>query len=132
MILGRLNETKDVLLPAWKSSFGERPPASFESLIKIHLRDPVARAAVDFITDQVAGAGFHTTAEVVEAKTVVDEFNESVNLDRLLLQTVQEIVAFGNSFWGKIEPENLENLRARMTCRADLMLTLSIYGISTF
>lgn len=75
----RLIETKGVLLPAWKSSLGERPTASFESLIKIYLRDPAARAAVDFMTDQVAGAGFYTTAEVAEAKAVVDEFNESVN-----------------------------------------------------
>jgi len=98
-------------LPAWKSSLGERPPASFESLIKIYLRDPAARAAVDFMTDQVAGAGFYTTAEVAEAKAVVDEFNESVNLDGLLLQTVRKIVAFGNCFWEKIEPEKLEDLQ---------------------
>ena len=63
-------------MSAWKSSVGERPPASFGSLIKIYLRDPAARAAVDFITDQVAGAGFYTTAKVAEAKVVVDEFNE--------------------------------------------------------
>lgn len=109
--LGRLNETKGALLPAWKSSMGESPPASFESLIKTYLHDPAARAAIDFITDQAAGAGFYTTAEVAEAKAFVDEFNESVNLDGLLLQTVQEIVAFGNSFWEKIEPERLEALQ---------------------
>ena len=109
--LGRLSEAKGVLLPAWKSSMGEQPSASFESIIKIYLRDPAARAAIDFITDQVVGAGFYTTAEVAEAKAVVDEFNESVNLDGLLLQTVREIMAFGNSFWEKIEPEKLEPLQ---------------------
>ena len=74
------------------------------------MRDPAARAAVDFLADQTVGVGFYTTARISKAKDVVDEFNESVNLDGLLFQTVREIIAFGNCFWEKIEPEKLETL----------------------
>jgi len=102
--------SKGVLIPAWKRSFGESPPVSFQKLLEIYMRDPAARAAVDFLADQTVGVGFYTTARISKAKDVVDEFNESVNLDGLLFQTVREIIAFGNCFWEKIEPEKLETL----------------------
>jgi len=113
-IYGRLRErrkAKAVLIPAWKSSFGELPPISFEALLKIYLRDPAARAAVDFLADQTVGVGFYTTARLSKAKQLIDEFNESVNLDGLLLRTAREIIAFGNCFWEKIEPEKIEFLQ---------------------
>ena len=60
--------------------------------------------------------GFYTTlsleyAGAEEAKRVVDEFNEAVNLDGLLQIGAREVVACGNSFWEKIEPNRLEQLR---------------------
>lgn len=107
---------KGVLLPAWHTHFGESPSVSFEILLNVYLRDPAARAAVDFLADQAVGAGFYTTAEISEAKEVVDSFNETVNLDGLLLQTAREVVAFGNSFWEKIEPTQLTNLQVLPIC----------------
>lgn len=101
-------KVKAVFIPAWKNSFGESPPVSFEALLEIYLRDPAARAAVDFLADQTVGVGFYTTARLPRAKRLVDEFNESVNLDGLLLRTAREIIAFGNCFWEKIEPEKIE------------------------
>jgi hypothetical protein len=106
----RLSESRGVLLPAWKSVTGETPPVSFETLVSIYVCDPAARAAVDFLADQTVGAGFYVTADLSEAKAVVDSFNEAVNMDELLLQTTREVVAFGNSFWEKIEPERLETM----------------------
>lgn len=103
--------SQGVLLPAWRAFTGETPAVSFERLIDIYLRDPAARAAVDFLADHAVGAGFYTTAELPQAKVVVDEFNENVNLDGMLMQTAREIVAFGNSFWEKIEPNRLETLQ---------------------
>jgi len=102
---------KGVLLSAWQSQFGESPPVSFETLMNVYLRDPAARAAVDFLADQAVGAGFYTTAEISEAKEIIDNFNEAVNLDGLLLQTAREVVAFGNCFWEKIEPTQLVKLQ---------------------
>jgi hypothetical protein len=105
------NAERGMMLPAWKSVTGEMPPVSFDALADVYLRDPAARASVDFLADQAVGAGFYTTAELPEAKDLVDSFNESVNLDDLLMHTVREVVAFGNCFWEKIEPEKLETIQ---------------------
>jgi len=120
-------ENKGVLLPAWKSVTGETPSVSFETLVDIYLCDPAARAAVDFLADQAVGSGFYTTAELPEAKELVDSFNESVNLDGLLMQTTREIVAFGNSFWEKIEPKRLETLQILPATSIDRIVR-DLYG----
>jgi len=120
--LGQLKEAlsrlrpSGVLLPAWRESYGETPAISFDDLIGIYLRDYAAKAAVDFLADQAVGAGFYTTvnpdyAQAEKAKAVVDEFCEQVNLDGLLQVGVREVVAAGNSFWEKIAPDHLENLK---------------------
>jgi len=110
---GRLRGTdkQGVLLPAWRSVTGETPPVSFETLMKVYIQDPAVRAAVDFLADQTVGMGFYTTAGMPRTKAVVDEFNESVDLDGLLMRATHEVVAFGNSFWEMIEPSRLECLR---------------------
>jgi len=116
-----------VLLPAWKAVTGEVPSVSLENLVQVYLCDPAARAAVDFLADQAVGAGFYTTAELPEAKALVDSFNESVNLDDMLTQTAKEIVAFGNCFWEKIEPENLERVQILPVTSIDRIIR-DIYG----
>jgi hypothetical protein len=104
------------LLPAWKGAYGERPAITFSDLVEIYVGDYAAKAAVDFLADQAVGAGFYTTvneeyAHAEKAKSVVDEFNENVNLDGLLQIGAREVVAYGNSFWEKVKPEKLENLK---------------------
>jgi len=109
---GRLKQAKQgVLLPAWRALAGETPSISLGTLVSIYLQDPATKAAVDFIADQTVGMGFYITAEDPGAKTVVDEFNEAVNLDGMLAQAAREIVGFGNSFWERIEPDHLETLQ---------------------
>jgi len=80
---------------------GEQPKVSFAAQMAVYLADPMARAAVDFLAEQVAGPGFYTTAEDPAAKEFIDEFCESVGMDEMLLQTAREIVAFGNCFWSR-------------------------------
>lgn len=123
-VYGRLakKEKRGVLLPAFRTLLGESPSVSFDALVNIYLRDPAARAAVDFLADQTVGTGFYTTAEDATAKAVVDEFNEAVNLDDMLLRTCHEIVAFGNCFWEKIEPGYLENLEILPITSVDRIL----------
>jgi len=104
------------IVPAWEVATGAVPEVSFETMMRIYLSDPAARAAVDFLADQVVGAGFYTTVNegyerAEEAKTLMDDFNERVNMDGLLQQTAREIIAFGNSFWEKVTAEHLEELR---------------------
>jgi len=104
------------LMPAWKTSYGEAAAISFSDYVDSYLKDPSCKAFVDFLADQVVGMGFYTTANeeyanAAEAKSAVDEFCEAVNLDMMLQIGTREIIATGNSFWEKIEPERLETLR---------------------
>lgn len=109
--LARLFERRGVLLPAWKEKTGEKPEVTFATLVDVYVRDPSVHAAVDFLSDQIAGGGFYTSADDPEAKQVVDDFNEKVNLDGLLMQTTREVIGFGNSFWEKVEPKDLHEIK---------------------
>jgi hypothetical protein len=104
------------LLPAYRTVYGEPKAVTFSDILTAYTRDPSCKAFVDFLADQAVGAGFYTTVneeyeQAEEAKQVVDEFNETVNLDSLLQTSAREVVASGNSFWLKTEPEHLENLK---------------------
>jgi len=104
------------LLPAYHTVYGEPKTVTFSDILTAYTRDPSCKAFVDFLADQAVGMGFYTTVNeeyehAEEAKQVVDEFNEKVNLDSLLQIGAREIVASGNSFWLKTEPEHLENLK---------------------
>jgi hypothetical protein len=114
--VSKMRETRSTLLPAWKESYGEARTVTFSDIMTAYLRDPSCKAFVDFLSDQAVGMGFYTTVnqdyeKAEEAKGVVDEFCEAVNLDGLLQVGAREIVASGNSFWLKIEPDQLENLK---------------------
>ena len=120
--LNRLREavsrarSRGTLLPAWREVYGEARAVSFSDVMTAYQRDPSCKSFVDFLADQAVGMGFYTTVneeyeQAEKAKQVVDEFNETVNLDGLLQIGAREIVAAGNSFWLKIEPERLENLK---------------------
>jgi hypothetical protein len=113
---GKLQKNHGVLMPAWRQAYGETRVVSFSDVITAYTRDPSCKAFVDFLASQAVGMGFYTTAnkeyaEAEKVKHIVDEFNESVNLDELLQIAAREIVASGNSFWLKAEPERLENLK---------------------
>ncbi|MGD9130715.1 MAG: hypothetical protein PVH73_03980 [Candidatus Bathyarchaeota archaeon] len=113
---GKLQQANGVLLPAWRQVYGETRTVTFNDIITAYTRDPSCKAFVDFLADQAVGAGFYTTvneqyAHAEETKQVIDSFNETVNLDELLQIAAREIVASGNSFWMKTEPEHLQNLK---------------------
>ncbi len=104
------------LLPAHVSGYGEHPAINLQDCVEAYVRDPTCKAFVDFLADQVVGAGFNTTvneeySHATEAKRVVDDFCEFVNLDGLLQTGAREIIASGNSFWEKVEPARLMDLR---------------------
>jgi hypothetical protein len=110
---------------------------SFNDVITAYTRDPSCKAFVDFLADQAVGAGCYTTINeeyaCAEVKQVVDEFNETVNLDELLQIATREIVALGNSFWLKTEPEHLENLKTLPVTGFDKpkAVTRNQYGVVT-
>jgi len=91
------------LLPAFKAAYGEAPEIGFNDYVNAYLKDPSCKAFVDFLADQIVGMGFFTTVsedyeKAGDAKKVVDEFCEKVNLDGLLQIGAREVVGSGNSF----------------------------------
>ena len=42
-------------------SMGVSPEVSFKTMIQVYLGDLAVRASIDFLADQIAGMGFHTT-----------------------------------------------------------------------
>ena len=112
----RRRGSSGVLLPAYKTTYGEVPSISFSDCINAYLKDPACKSFVDFLADQAVGSGFYVTVDeeypqAEEAKRLVDEFCEQINLDGLLQIGARETIATGNSFWEKIEPNHLIELR---------------------
>jgi len=93
----------------------ETPSIPLADVLKLYERDPTCKASVDLLAASAVGTGFYTTAnerygKAAEAKRVVDQFNEDVNLDALLCDMARVLIACGNDFWLKITPERLTEL----------------------
>jgi hypothetical protein len=93
----------------------ETPSIPLADVLKLYERDPTCKASVDLLAASAVGMGFYTTVderygEAEEAKRVIDQFNEDVNLDALLCDMARVLIACGNDFWLKIIPERLTNL----------------------
>lgn len=85
-------------------------------VFKLYERDPTCKASVDLLASATVGMGFYTTAneeyeKSKEAKEVVDDFNEDVNLDGLLNDMARMLIACGNDFWAKITVNQLKELQ---------------------
>jgi len=93
----------------------ETPSVPLADVMRLYERDPACKASVDLLAASTVGMGFYTTANerydrAEEAKRVVDQFNESVNLDALLCDMARVLIACGNDFWLRITPERLAEL----------------------
>ncbi|MEM3356734.1 MAG: hypothetical protein QW166_02790 [Candidatus Bathyarchaeia archaeon] len=94
----------------------ESPAIPLADVLMLYERDPACKASVDLLAASAVGIGFYTTVNenyslAAEAKKVIDEFNENVNLDALLFDMARVLVACGNDFWLKLTPEKLSELR---------------------
>ena len=102
-------------IPGQNRTIREWPPISLSLIMELYQKDPTCKASVDLLAMAAVGMGFYTTVNpdyerAEEAKQVVDEFNESVNLDSLLQEGARTLVACGNDFWFKITPSRIEEL----------------------
>lgn len=93
----------------------ETPSIPLVDVMKLYERDPTCKASVDLLAASAVGMGFYTTVNgrydsAEEAKHVVDQFNEDVNLDALLCDMARVLIACGNDFWLKITPKRLLDL----------------------
>ena len=108
-------KTKSGYASPMKALVYETPCLPLAEVLKLYERDPTCKASVDLLAASAVGSGFYTTADenyekAVEAKRVVDSFNENVNLDALLCDMARMLIACGNDFWLKLTPENLKEL----------------------
>jgi hypothetical protein len=81
-------------------------------VIKLYERDPTCKSSVDLLAASAVGMGFYTTADqnyekAAQAKAIVDQFCEDINLDGLLNEMAKPLIACGNDFWLKLTPEKL-------------------------
>jgi len=83
----------------------EYPQPSFSVYVDWYRRDPAVMAAADFVGQAVAGVGGYTTSDDPEAKGVVDDFNEEVNLDEVHLQAATWSLLCGNFFLERVYSE---------------------------
>ncbi len=93
----------------------ETPCISLAEVIKLYERDPTCKASVDLLAASAVGSGFYTTVnedytKAAQAKSIVDDFNENVNLDALLCDMARMLIACGNDFWLKLTPQNIKAL----------------------
>lgn len=119
-VLRRLAEafslkTKSGYAVPQKALVYETPCVPLADVMKLYERDPTCKASVDLLAASAVGAGFYTTVDenyekAVEAKQIVDRFNEDVNLDALLCDMARGLIACGNDFWLKLTPEKLVEL----------------------
>ncbi|MBX5321842.1 MAG: hypothetical protein QHH12_07975 [Candidatus Bathyarchaeota archaeon] len=94
----------------------ETPNLPLADVMKLYERDPACKASVDLLAASAVGMGFYTTVNenygrAEDAKRLIDQFNEEVNLDTLLWEMARVLVACGNDFWLKISPERLSSLQ---------------------
>ena len=109
-------KTKSGYAVPQKALVYETPRIPLADVISLYERDPTCKASVDLLAASAVGAGFYTTVnesyeKAGEAKRVVDDFNENVNLDALLCDMARGLIACGNDFWLKLTPENLRELQ---------------------
>jgi hypothetical protein len=97
-------------------TFSETALIPLADVMTLYERDPTCKASVDLLAASSVGMGFYTTAnekydKAKDAKRVVDDFNETVNLDELLNNMARVLIACGNDFWLKLSPEKLSDIR---------------------
>jgi len=111
-ILGR--QEQKALVSATASLFrlsGEPHKRDLSKFEAFYREDPVVRAAVDFLTEMIAGVGYYTTCDDERAKEIVDGFAEKVNLDGILINAVRSMLIYGDAYIEKVfDGKRIENL----------------------
>jgi len=108
-----------LFLTTTEKVMGVSPEVSFKTMSKVYLGDLAARASIDFLADQIAGAGFYTTmnekyadkSDGKTAKELVDEFCSEHGLDEVLQESARYLVGWGNVFWWVGNPKKIEFVR---------------------
>ena len=92
--------------------FYETSDIALADLMQLYYRDPTCKSSVDLLAASTVGMGFYTTVDekypqATSAKACVDDFCETINLDKLLNEMAKPLIATGNDFWLRLSPDNL-------------------------
>ena len=99
-----VNESSSGLVAGVPSAWGhgQKAPFSFRLCFERYENVGLVTAAVDSTVEMIVGPGYHTVASSNEAKKVVDDFAEQVNLDGLLMDAVLDCAICGNAWIEKV------------------------------
>ena len=95
--------------------FYETSDIPLADIMQLYFRDATCKSSVDLLAASTVGMGFYTTVDekydkATEAKACVDDFCESVNLDKLLNDMAKPLIACGNDFWLRLSPDKLTEM----------------------
>lgn len=97
-----------VIIGSVPQTYGVRLPTDFRTQVTIYNSDPCVKESIINMAEQVsAGGGFFVTTNDsyitkfngMNARETINYFNETNDLDKVLLLASKELVAFGNSIW---------------------------------
>jgi hypothetical protein len=115
--------------------FYETSDISLADVMNLYARDPTCKSSVDLLAASTVKR-FYTTcaaekdyADAGKAKVAVDDFCEKVNLDGLLHDMAVRLIACGNDFWLRLNPNTLsEFVRMPVDAVEKIKLT-SVQGL---
>jgi hypothetical protein len=95
--------------------FYETSDIPLADIMQLYYRDATCKSSVDLLAASTVGMGFYTTVDekydkATEAKACVDDFCESINLDKLLNDMAKPLIACGNDFWLRLSPNKLTDV----------------------
>jgi hypothetical protein len=95
--------------------FYELADIALADVMKLYDRDPTCKSSVDLLSASTVGMGFYTTVDekyekAAEAKRVIDDFCEDINLDLLLNDMAKPLIGCGNDFWVKVTPTKINDI----------------------
>ncbi|RLI04983.1 hypothetical protein DRO26_03565 [Candidatus Bathyarchaeota archaeon] len=81
---------------------GQKAPFSFRTCFERYENVGLVTAAVDSTVEMIVGPGYHTVCSSEDAKKIVDDFAEQVNLDGLLMDAILDCAICGNAWIKKV------------------------------
>ncbi|MCW4024924.1 MAG: hypothetical protein NWF01_07820 [Candidatus Bathyarchaeota archaeon] len=103
-------------------------------IMTLYDKDPTCKSSVDLLAASTVGMGFYTTVDetyekAAEAKAVIDDFSETVNLDGLLNDMAIRLIACGNDFWLKLKPGQLSEFVRMPSDSIEKILLSKVPGV---
>jgi len=103
-------ENKEIRFP---KDLGEQHPFDVKLTEELYKNFGVITAAVDKYVDFIVGPGFYVTSEDLKAQTIIQQFNQDVNMDVVLRAWIKEAIVKHSGFLelGGGKNENVKGIK---------------------